>query len=196
VTVAFRVWRRPTVKPEGRLRTTAGELVIDDVREITWDAITDRDARAAGASDRDALLADLAGRPGRLFRIDFRLRKPDSRLALAADADLAADALAAIAASLGRLDRRSRTGPWTLGAMTLIGRLPGRAAGDLAAEAGVAKPVLKRRVRSLKELGLTESLKTGYSLSPRGRRFLVEATNAPGRHAAGGDPVNDGEIDP
>jgi len=27
VTTAFRVWRRPTVKPHGRLRTAVGELV-------------------------------------------------------------------------------------------------------------------------------------------------------------------------
>ena len=30
----------------------------------------------------------------------------------------------------------------------------------------------KRRVRQLKELGLTISLKTGYELSPRGREVL------------------------
>jgi hypothetical protein len=32
--------------------------------------------------------------------------------------------------------------------------------------------VFKRRVRRLKELGLTESLPVGYRLSPRGRSFL------------------------
>jgi ribosomal protein S19E (S16A) len=31
----------------------------------------------------------------------------------------------------------------------------------------------KRRVRQLKELGLTESLEVGYRLSPRGRAVLA-----------------------
>jgi hypothetical protein len=33
-------------------------------------------------------------------------------------------------------------------------------------------PGFKRRVRQLKELGLTESLETGYRLSPHGERVL------------------------
>ena len=33
-------------------------------------------------------------------------------------------------------------------------------------------PPFKRRVRRLKELGLTESLEVGYRLSPRGRAVL------------------------
>jgi len=178
VTTAFRIWRRPTVKPGGRLRTAVGELSIVDVREISPDRITDADARAAGSSDRAALFAELGHRPGRLHRIDFRLERPDGRLARAADEDLDADALAAISVSLGRLDRRCRTGVWTDIVMSLIGRFPGRAAGEVAELVRVDKAVFKRRVRSLKELGLTESLETGYRLSPRGKRYLDMAKKA------------------
>jgi len=37
-------------------------------------------------------------------------------------------------------------------------------------------PRFKRRVRQLKELGLTESLEVGYRLSPRGRAVLKDLT--------------------
>lgn len=187
VTTAFRVWRRPTVKPGGRLRTAVGELVIEDLREVSRDDISEADARAAGARNRAALLAELGDRPGRLYRIDFRLDRPDGRGALAADDDLDADAVAAISSALDRLDRRSRTGAWTRGVLELIGRHPGRPAGALAAETGIDKPSFKRRVRSLKELGLTESLEVGYRLSPRGRRYLRKLAGRDGRRAQWGD---------
>ena len=35
------------------------------------------------------------------------------------------------------------------------------------------KMAFKRRIRMLKELGLTESLEVGYQLSPRGRALLA-----------------------
>jgi hypothetical protein len=43
---------------------------------------------------------------------------------------------------------------------------------DLAAAERLEVPRFKRRVRRLKELGLTISLDVGYRLSPRGRAFL------------------------
>ena len=42
----------------------------------------------------------------------------------------------------------------------------------LAAQAGAELILFKRRVRQLKELGLTESLDVGYRISPRGRVVL------------------------
>lgn len=172
VTRAFRVWRRPTVKVGGRLRTAVGELYIEDVREIVPELVSDCDGQAAGALGRDALLAEIMGRPGRLYRIDFRLERPDSRLALAVDMDLDAHELAAISATLKQFDRRSRTGSWTGEILALVARYPAKPAGELAELIGIDKSAFKRRMRDLKEIGLTESLETGYRLSPRGRRFL------------------------
>jgi len=43
---------------------------------------------------------------------------------------------------------------------------------DLALRFGREKRLFKTDVRKLKELGLTESLRPGYRLSPRGRSFL------------------------
>lgn len=60
----------------------------------------------------------------------------------------------------------------------MIGETDGCTAGKLAAELGIEKMALKRRIRQLKELGLTQSLQTGYRLSARGRRFLTWAEQA------------------
>ena len=62
VTLAFRRWRRPTVKSGGTLRTAIGELAIERVTKTTTGKITDRDARRAGYESRAALLADLRRR--------------------------------------------------------------------------------------------------------------------------------------
>jgi hypothetical protein len=45
-------------------------------------------------------------------------------------------------------------------------------AADLAASFGRERDPFKLDVRKLKELGLTESLRPGYRLSPRGRAVL------------------------
>ena len=46
-------------------------------------------------------------------------------------------------------------------------------AADLAAQAGQSRDRFKTLVRRLKALGLTESLGTGYRLSPRGQVVLA-----------------------
>ena len=115
-----------------------------------------------------------------MFRIEFRRAPgPDPRAALAADADLDAEAVAAIDVQLERLDRASRHGPWTMQTLALIARRPEVRAEDLAATVGREKPPFKLDVRKLKNLGLTESLRVGYRLSPSGRSYL-RATNRGG----------------
>lgn len=74
---------------------------------------------------------------------------------------------------LKRMDAASRTGPWTSQYLQTIGANEGVVAATLAEEVGVEKSVFKPRVRRLKELGLTESLRVGYKLSPRGREVLA-----------------------
>lgn len=81
ITVAFRRWRRPTVKTGGMLRTGAGVLAIESVDVIDAEQVTDADARRAGRRDRAAALAGLRD-DGRLYRIGFRLAGPDPRIAL------------------------------------------------------------------------------------------------------------------
>lgn len=174
ITLAFRRWKRPTVRIGGELRTSIGVLGIDAVDRVTERDITESDARAAGYPDRDALLAELNRRPeGDLYRVALHLAGDDPRAALREQNTLDGEAIEAIAARLDRFDRSSRHGPWTEAVLRLIADSPGTRAPDLAASLGRETQPFKRDVRKLKELGLTESLEIGYRLSPRGRAWLA-----------------------
>lgn len=170
VSLAFRRWRKPTVRAGGALTTPVGVLAIDRVEVVEADSVTDAEARAAGFASRAALLAGLAGE-GALHRIAFRLAGEDPRRAMRQDASGAA--LDEVAAKLARMDAR---GPWTLQVLRLISDNPGVRAPDLAARLGRETLPFKADVRKLKGLGLTESLEVGYRLSPRGRAVLDRAS--------------------
>jgi hypothetical protein len=172
VTLAFRRWRRPTVKAGGRLTTPAGVLAIDEVSAIHERDITDADARRSGFADRAALSAELAGREGELYRIAFHLVGEDPRLALRQQTVLSEADATELARRLARLDRASTHGPWTDAVLRLIAARPGVRAGDLAESLGRERLAFKADVRKLKALGLTESLEVGYRLSPRGWTWL------------------------
>lgn len=173
VTVAFRRWRRPTVKAGGRLTTPAGVLAIDGLATISEDDITDRDARRAGYESATAVRAALARRPeGQLYRVDFHLAGADPRRELREHAELADADVAELTRRLGRLDGASAHGAWTAKVLALIAERPGVRAGDLAVSLGRERLAFKADVRKLKALGLTESLDVGYRLSPRGRAWL------------------------
>ena len=173
VTLAFRRWRRPAAKPGGRQRTAAGELAIDAIDPVDVDDVTDDEARRAGHRDRADLLAELARHPeGTLYRIAFHRVGDDPRVSLRDDTDLSPDELATIAARLDRLDSTRHSGPWTRAVLTLIAERPAVRAPELALAMGRETLAFKRDVRTLKEMGLTVSLETGYRLSPRGRVVL------------------------
>jgi GNAT superfamily N-acetyltransferase len=172
VTVAFRRWRRPTVKTGGRLRTPIGELAIRVVEATTPEKITETDARAAGFADRAEALAALSAGDSQLYRIRFRLDREDPRKGLALSDILDVQEVGLIRDTLRDLDRRGRGPRWTDTYLRLVHQHAGVPAGKLARMAGAEKAVLKRRMRRLKDLGLTESLDVGYRLSPRGQQFL------------------------
>ncbi len=186
VTVAFRKWRRPTVKQGGTLKFARGVLAIDRVREVSPRSITTRDATAAGAPSRAVLLDELARREGTLYRVDFHFAGEDPRRALREDATLTPDALDDLLRRLARLDARSTHGPWTLVTLEAIAAEPGRRAPDLAARFGRETQPFKTDVRKLKNLGLTESLPVGYRISPRGEVVLAALRTAP----TGGAPTS------
>ena len=174
ISLAFRRWKRPTVRTGGELRTAIGVLAIDAVDAVEEADITDEDARLAGHPARAALVAELNRRPeGRLYRVALHLAGDDPRAALREQGALDDEDVAAIGARLARFDRSSRHGPWTETVLRLIADRPGVRAPDLAASLGRETQPFKRDVRKLKELGLTESLETGYRLSPRGRAWLA-----------------------
>jgi hypothetical protein len=189
VSVAFRKWRRPTVKAGGTLTTPIGVLDIEAVEQISESDVTEMDASRAGYESAGALLAELRkGSAGEIFRIRFCLRGPDPRVALRERADLTDAEFRDVDARLRRLDAASPTGPWTLAVLEIIAAHAGMRAGDLAPKVGQAKPAFKMNVRKLKNLGLTESLETGYKLSPRGnaaaRMLRAAGTSQPNSEGA------------
>jgi hypothetical protein len=181
IDLAFRRWRRPTVKAGGKLRTAVGELAVARVDTIAVKQITASDATRAGYASRADLLRDLARfrDDGQLYRIELRLAGPDPRVALRERDSLSDGDVAELTRRLARHDAASKHGPWTMEALHLIAERPATLAADLAASVGREKAPFKTDVRKLKELGLTESLEVGYRLSPRGRAFLARAGARP-----------------
>jgi hypothetical protein len=106
VTVAFRRWRRPTVKAGGTLVTRVGVLAIDTVEVIDPDEVTDDDARRAGFASRGDVLAALAERAGDLYRVTFHRAGPDPRIAMRERDDLGADDVAARSRLAGAMSQR------------------------------------------------------------------------------------------
>lgn len=176
VRLQFRRWKRPTVKAGGTLATAIGQLAIDAVDTIDLRAIGDEDARRAGFETADAVRSTLGDGTGTVYRISLRYAGPDPRVALRERAELAPEELAEIRGRLRRLDAAARDGAWTLAALRAIDQAPGRLARDLASDLDRDTAAFKRDVGKLKALGLTESLKVGYRLSPRGEVVLRELT--------------------
>ena len=183
VSLAFRRWKRPTVRPGGTLRTAVGVLAIDSVDAMSESDVRDVDARRAGYPSRQALLEELSGREGRTYRIALRYAGEDPRKKLRERGTLDASELECVLARLARLDGASRRGPWTRAVLELIAKRPGVRAPDLAASMGRETKPFKADVRKLKELGLTESLEVGYRLSPRGKTVIRAAARRRGRSA-------------
>ncbi len=172
ITVAFRWWRRPTVKAGGTLITQAGQLAIEEVTVIEPGEITASDARSAGFGSIDDALDDLAARPDRqLHRVRFHLVGDDPRVALRAETAITSVERGELDGRLQRWDATSPTGDWTRAVLDTIAEHPGVVSTDLAPMVGLDRATFKRRVRQLKSLGLTESLEVGYRLSPRGAAY-------------------------
>ncbi|MDH5519194.1 MAG: hypothetical protein OEZ14_01550 [Acidimicrobiia bacterium] len=178
VTVAFRLWKRPSVVVGRPYRTGGGRVEVVAVDIIKDADIVEADVIAAGyqtTADLEEYLDRYEDAGDReLYRIEFRLLdEPDPRRLLADDDDLDADQIAEIATRLDRLDRAAGHGPWTRQSLRLIQDHPAVRAPDLAAMVGRETKPFKLDVRKLKNLGLTESLRVGYRLSPRGRAYLT-----------------------
>lgn len=175
ITLTFRRWASARVKPGGRYRChPIGVLQVDDVQQVSVRSITAADARAAGFADKPALLEYLAAAgpvapDDRLWRIALHHGGDGDRVEIALDDALQPDDVAAITATLTRMDAR---GPWTAATLAIIGAHPRIAASRLAAALGRETAPFKLDVRKLKRLGLTQSFEVGYEISPRGRAYL------------------------
>ncbi|MBA3371822.1 MAG: hypothetical protein H0T96_10300 [Thermoleophilaceae bacterium] len=176
IDLAFRRWDRPRLRAGTQMRTAIGLVEVTAVDEVAITAIGEAEARRAGAGSRDELLGRLARHSERrVFRIGLRFAGADPRIALREQSDLTDAEHARLVDRLDRLDRASRHGAWTRATLAAIDRHPATLAAELAHELGRETLAFKRDVRKLKELGLTESLATGYRLSPRARALLARS---------------------
>jgi hypothetical protein len=173
ITLAFRRWERARVRAGTRMRTAVGLVEVDAVDIVGAREITDRDARSAGFSSREELFDAFPARArGPIHRVRLHYAGPDPRVELRRRDSLSQAEVEEIHARLARLDAASPDGPWTGRTLELIEANPATRAADLAASVGSETQPFKRRVRRLKELGLTESLEVGYRISPRGLAYL------------------------
>ena len=134
IDLAFRRWERPRLRAGTLMRTAIGLVEVTKVERIAPARISDRQARRAGAADREVLLARLDRRnPAQpIFRIGLRFAGPDPRVALRESANLSDEELAQITGRLQRLDR-ARPEPWTRAMLELVEQHPATLAAELAA---------------------------------------------------------------
>ena len=163
----YRKWDLARVKAGSKLRTAIGLVEVVSVDVVDPQELTQDDLIEGGFDSLSDLVASAGSRGSTLFRIRLRHAGPDPRVALR---DTIPDqaGIVEIAHRLQRLDSTSKHGPWTRETLAVIAENPGVRAEDLAASVAREKMPFKLDVRKLKELGLTESLVTGYRLSPRG----------------------------
>jgi len=172
VTLAFRRWDRPRVRPGGTQRTASGVVRFDTVEPVAPATLTEDDARQAGVRSLAALLKLLDRRDGaHVYRMAVSFAGADPRVELRERSELTEEDRRAIDHRLDRLDAARGT-PWTREVLALIAARPAERAPDLAASLGRETQPFKIDVRKLKELGLTRSLEVGYEISPRGRAYL------------------------
>ena len=173
ISLIFRRWKRAGVKKGGTQMTQLGVIGIDDVRVVAEDQITEGDAKNAGYKSKAELLEQMYDRDEDLYKIKVRWVGEDPRKALRDNDKLSKKELDEIIGKLRKLDENSQRGNWTQLYLQMIHDRPNTHAAILAGEIGLTIPTFKPWVRKLKALGLTESLRPGYRLSPRGQKVLA-----------------------
>ena len=175
ITLLFRRWKKCGVMAGGTQMTQRGVVAVDAVDVVDEAKITLKDAKAAGFATKQELLDQLYDRDGevtQLYRLKVRFDGEDPRKELRAKAKLSDKELNEIIDKLRSLDANGKRGNWTQLYLQMIHDQPNTHAAILAAQIGLDIPTFKPWVRKLKALGLTESLRPGYRLSPRGEKVL------------------------
>ena len=188
VTLTFRRWDRPRVKPGNRYRChPIGVLQVDRIDLVRVGDVTEADARRAGFASLGELVDYMRSGPRgevdddtEVYRVELRHAGEEDRVDIALDAELSAEDVEAIRARLARMDA---TKPWTAATLALIEEKPRVAASKLAATIGRETLPFKADVRKLKRLGLTQSFEIGYEISPRGRAYLAASARPTARRA-------------
>jgi len=78
VTTSIRVWIKPRVKVGGRYTLEEGYVVVDKIRLIDWDEITEKIAKESGFNDVDDLVKTAKhGRGENVYLINFHYLDED-----------------------------------------------------------------------------------------------------------------------
>ena len=177
VSLAFRKWKTPRVRKGSIIKTAVGQIEIQDISEIELENISPQDALNAGHENLSELTNLLNSRKeGNLYKIWIKYHSPDPRIELRNQTELAPEEIEKIKSKLGRFDKYSKEGNWTLQVLKAIKENPKLKALELAKKTGRQKDWLKLNIRKLKNLGLTISHQQGYTLSPRGKIVLEQLT--------------------
>lgn len=175
VTVGYRRWKQPQVKPEATFRTVAVVVRINTIEPVLIEQLNDADAGRAGYNSFDELTATFRGDPADpIFKIGLSWVAADPRETLGNKALLIPEEFADIDALLDRLDART---PWARATLGRIGQVPGVTETALAAELLMGKEPLKRRICPLKEHGPTRSRRIGYEFSACGYANLTATSH-------------------
>lgn len=179
ITLTFRRWTKPKVKPGGRYRChPIGVLEVDAVTQVKTRQVSDAEARTAGFNDRVALIKTLEEFAGPLrsddllFRVQLHFGGDGDRVQAALQDELTDADVQTLREKLRGMDLRSDHGAWTRKALKLIEAHPRVAASKLALKVKRETLPFKADIVKLKKLGLTQSFEVGYELSPRGRAFV------------------------
>jgi hypothetical protein len=183
ITLTFRSWDKPLVKPGGRYRChPIGVVEVDSIERVRVKDIAERDAKRAGFASRSELRDYLATGPKgpvepetELWRVELHHGGDGDRVEIALDDQLTPEDVDGIRRKLERMDAG---GPWTDETFAIIAKQPRVAASKLAAQLGRETAPFKVDVRKLKKLGLTQSFEVGYEISPRGAAYLRAVRSA------------------
>ena len=156
--------------PEERSGAVARAQTVPEERSGAQTVPEERSgAQRPNASRRAGPRASKGGE--RIFRIALSWVGDDPRVELR-EALPDAGELAEVTASVAKLDASKRGGPWTRQILEWIRDHPGVISTELATLLGREVLPMEADIRRLKALGLTESLRVGYRLSPRGVAYL------------------------
>ena len=174
ITLAFRKWKKASVKEGSLLHTSIGLVEIRKIETINENDITDQDALKAGFADKKDLLKSLTNiDTGIIFKISVAYHSPDPRIKLREQTELSESQFSDLKKKLDRLDNASKQGYWTEKVLLAIKDNPNLHAIGIAKLTGFEKEWLKLNIRKLKNLGLTISHTVGYELSPLGKIFVL-----------------------
>lgn len=175
ISLIFRRWKKVGVKAGGTQMTQRGVLGIDTVETVAESKVTEKDALAAGFASKQELIDSMPAPDDAtdIYRIGVHWVGEDPRKALRSNDKMSKAELDEIIEKLKKLDTASQRSPWTKLYLQMIHDQPNTHADILAKQIGLTIPTFKPWVRKLKALGLTESLRPGYRLSPRGLKVLA-----------------------